>query len=567
MRPFAVLAALAVLLVSCITPDATRTGTPAPSPTARTASPAPAAVLTKLSIAAKLGEQAIRVSPNGEMVLVVELAGFVHTVYDLSGRSLTSLKLGEIGMNPFWLPDSSGVAVGRRVDREAGGDYVLDVSILELDGTVREVARRVTYPRAEAQLVSPDGQSLAFDTPCCPSSVVVAGRRGGTPARVATAQTQLRVLSWDAQAHVVYWAGGDAIDAVGVDGSRYRVPLGLPSGVRAVDVWPGVRTGDAVATVLAIKADGAFPGAAAQTNTADRTLVGGELRAYPSGAPTHMRLSDHQVLTYTRGGALRAYDITTGITYPMATINDGDGVSPTAFSARTLMSSPGRTWVRVLDVDRDVEWHATEVGRVLRTEGYALSRARFLVFDEDGAPYVLDGAAARAAPARPALSATVNAVAGTVRVARNAVVGRKMELVWRMPDGAPQSLEYLGASLVVVALWKRACAVCTQGLGVISDVANGTRTRIEIIAVGVDETESAAVEVARDYRQLRPLVGSRTVLMDLAPDLLPQTIILDSDHVVREVIVGELTWEALVRALTAASKSRLALRDRDVALS
>jgi hypothetical protein len=56
-------------------------------------------------------------------------------------------------------------------------------------------------------------------------------------------------------------------------------------------------------------------------------------------------------------------------------------------------------------------------------------------------------------------------------------------------------------------------------------------------------------------------------LKDIGPGLLPQTFILDSDHVVRNVIFGPLTWDALVRALTAASKSRLALRDGDVALS
>ena len=55
--------------------------------------------------------------------------------------------------------------------------------------------------------------------------------------------------------------------------------------------------------------------------------------------------------------------------------------------------------------------------------------------------------------------------------------------------------------------------------------------------------------------------------MDFAPGLLPQTFVLDSDHVVRQVFFGPITWDALVRALTAASKSRLAFRDGDVALS
>jgi hypothetical protein len=107
--------------------------------------------------------------------------------------------------------------------------------------------------------------------------------------------------------------------------------------------------------------------------------------------------------------------------------------------------------------------------------------------------------------------------------------------------------------------------VCTQQLGLLSDVAVGRR--LEIIAVGVDESEASALDVAKDFRRLRPLVGSRAVLKDIGVDVLPQTFILDSDHLVRQVIVGPLSWDALVRALTAASKSRLALRDGDVALS
>lgn len=553
MRVLTALAALAVLVISCSTPEPSRPGdTPAPS----TARPAPAPVLAKIPIAATFGEQGIRVSPNGEMLLVVEREGFTHTIYDLAGRSLASIKLGEIGMNPFWLPDSSGVVIGRRIEREAGGAYLLDVSILELDGTVRDIAHRVGYPRAEGQLVSPDGLSLAFDTPCCPSSAVVAPRRGGAAREVASAPTQLRVLSWDAEGNVVYWAGGDALDAAGADGSGYHVPLGLPSGVKAVDIAPGARTTDGAATVLSIQADGPFPGTA-QNNIADRTLVAHELRAYQTGAPLYTRLTAHEALTYALGGALGAYDITTGITRPLLTIGGDDSGQPTAMSARTLMSSPGRSWVRVLDIDRDDHWHETDVGRILQAAGYALSRGRFLVFDEDGAPYLLDGAAARAAPARTVPAADpLNAVVGTVRAARNAVVGKKMELVWRLPDGAPQSLDYLGGSLVVVSLWTRPCVVCTQQLGLLSDVTIGKR--VEIIAIGVDETDVSALEVAKDYRRLRPLVGDRTVLKDISPGLLPQTFVLDSDHIVRQVFFGPLSWDGLVRALTAASKSRLA---------
>jgi hypothetical protein len=107
--------------------------------------------------------------------------------------------------------------------------------------------------------------------------------------------------------------------------------------------------------------------------------------------------------------------------------------------------------------------------------------------------------------------------------------------------------------------------VCTQQLALLSDVT--VRSRVEIIAVGVDETEASALEVAKDFRRLRPLIGSRDILKDLSPGLLPQTFVLDSDKVVRQVFFGPLTWDALVRALTAASKSRLALRDGDVALS
>src|SRR5437867_1211718 len=98
-------------------------------------------------------------------------------------------------------------------------------------------------------------------------------------------------------------------------------------------------------------------------------------------------------------------------------------------------------------------------------------------------------------------------------------------------------------------------------------VASCSSTRVEIIAIGIDETEASALDAAKDFRRLRPLVGSSDVLRDIGANLLPQTWILDSDHVVRQVIFGTLTWDAMVRALTAASKSRLALRERHVALS
>ncbi|HJW48837.1 MAG TPA: hypothetical protein VJ726_05420, partial [Candidatus Limnocylindria bacterium] len=218
------------------------------------------------------------------------------------------------------------------------------------------------------------------------------------------------------------------------------------------------------------------------------------------------------------------------------------------------------------DIDSDDKWHEAEVGQILQAAGYALSRGRFLVFDDDGAPYVLDGVAARAAPARAVVASDApNAIAGTVSAARNAAVGKKMVLTWRMTDGAPRSLDYFAGSLIVVATWTKSCVTCTQQLGLISDLAIGRR--FEIIAVGVDESEASALEVAKDYRRVRPLVGSRTVLQDISPGLLPQTFILDSDHIVRQVIHGPLTWDGLLRALTAASKSRLALRDGDVALS
>jgi len=557
MRAPTALVGLTLLLASCTSEPARPGDTLPPSATTRTAPPAP--VLTKFLVAAKFGEQGIRVSPNGEMVLVVEREGFVQTIYDLAGHSVATLKLGEIGMNPFWLPDSSGVVVGRRIQKEPGGPSVLEISILEAGGAVHDVAHGVGFPRAEGQLVSPDGEWLAFDTPCCPARVVVAPRRGGAIREVANAPTQLRVLTWDADGHVVYWAGGDVIDAAGADGSGYRVPLGLPRGVKVTDVSPGARTTDAVATVLAIQADGPFPGST-RNNDGERTLVARELRAYDSGVPLYVRLSPHEALTYARGGALSAYDIATGVTRPLATIDDDAGLEPTTMSGRILMTSPGRSWVRVLDIDHDDQWHETDVGRVLQAAGYALSRGRFLVFDEEGAPYVLDGVAARAAPARAvaAPGAPLNIAAGTVRSARNGSVGKKMELTWRMTDGAPQSLDYFGASLVVVSFWTRVCVVCTQQLALLSDVTAGSRSRVEIIAIGVDETEASALEVAKDYRRLRPLVGSRTVLKDIGVDVLPQTFILDSDHVVRQVIVGPLTWDALVRALTAASKSRLA---------
>lgn len=561
MRALTALAALGVLVMSCTTTEPSRPSDP-PAPSARLA---PVTVLAKLPVAAKFGEHGIRVSPNGEMLLVVEREGFVHTIYDLAGRSLATLKLGEIGMNPFWLPDSSGVVVGKKVTKEGGAFLHLDVSILDPGGSVREIGKGVNYPRAEGQLVSPDGQSLAFSTPCCPSKLVILPRNGGAQREIASASSQLAVLTWDTDGHVVYWAGGDALNAARADGSGYRVPLALPSGVRATDIAPGARTTDAVATVLTIHADGAFPGTA-EKNVADRTLVARELRAYETGTPLYIRLTPHEALTYTLGGDLRAYDIATGTVRPLLSIKNDDRIAPTTMSARILMSSPGRSWVRVLDIDNDDKWHEADVGQILQAAGYALSRGRFLVFDDDGAPYVLDGVAARAAPARAVAAAdTPNAIAGTVRSARNAAVGKKMVLTWRMTDGAPRSLDYFGGSLVVVATWTKSCVTCTQQLGLISDLAVGRR--FEIIAVGVDESEASALEVAKDHRRVRPLVGSAAVLQEISPGLLPQTFILDSDHIVRQVIHGPLTWDGLLRALTAASKSRLALGDRDVALS
>ena len=554
MRTLTALVVLAALAASCVTPEPSRTL--APSVATRTAPPGP--VLTRFLAPAKLGEQGIRVSPNGEMVLVVERDGFVQTIYDLAGHAVATTRFGEIGMNPFWLPDSSGVLIGRRIQKEPGGPSTLDVSVLEAGGAVRDLATGVGFPRAEGQLVSPDGEWFAFDTPCCPSRVLLASRHGGAVREIASASVQARVLTWDADGHVVYWSGGGVLDAVSADGDRYSVPLALPSGVKAIDVQPGARTSDGVATVLTLQADAPFPGAT-PSNSTERTLVSRELRPYESQRPLYLRITAHEALTYARGGALAAYDITTGVTRPLATIDDDSGFEPTTTSAGLLMSSPGRSWVRILDMAHDDHWHETDVGRILQAAGFPLSRGRFLVFDEDGAPYVLDGVAARAAPARtvPAGGSPPNMSAGTVRSARNAVVGRKMELTWRLTDGAPQSLDYLGASLVVVSLWKRACVICTQQFGLLSDVTVGNRSRIEIIALGVDETEASALDAAKDYRRLRPLVGSSDVLKDI-PMILPQTFVLDSDHIVRQVITGPVSWDALVRALTAASKSRLA---------
>src|SRR5512132_3241184 len=128
MHALTALVALAVLLSSCSTPEPSRPSDAPGSSSARTAPPGP--VLAKLSIAATFGEQGIRVSPNGEMVLVVEREGFVHTIYDLAGRAIFSHKVGEIAMNPFWLPDSSGVVTGQRVGVAPGGSPILDLSIL-----------------------------------------------------------------------------------------------------------------------------------------------------------------------------------------------------------------------------------------------------------------------------------------------------------------------------------------------------------------------------------------------------------------------------------------------------
>ena len=50
---------------------------------------------------------------------------------------------------------------------------------------------------------------------------------------------------------------------------------------------------------------------------------------------------------------------------------------------------------------------------------------------------------------RPGSSASS---AGTVSAARNAAVGKKMVLTWRMTDGAPRSLDYFAGSLIVTAI-------------------------------------------------------------------------------------------------------------------
>src|SRR5688572_25765071 len=187
MRALTALAALAVVVTSCTSAEPSR---PSEAP-ASSARPTPAVVLAKLPIAAKFGEQGIRVSPNGELLLVVEREGFVHTIYDLAGRSVATLKLGEIGMNPFWLPDSSGVVIGKKITKEGSGAFLhLEVSILEPGDSVRELGKGVAYPRAEGQLVSPDGQSLAFSTPCCPSKLVILSRSGGAVREIASTPSQ-----------------------------------------------------------------------------------------------------------------------------------------------------------------------------------------------------------------------------------------------------------------------------------------------------------------------------------------------------------------------------------------
>jgi len=40
--------------------------------------------------------------------------------------------------------------------------------------------------------------------------------------------------------------------------------------------------------------------------------------------------------------------------------------------------------------------------------------------------------------------------------------------------------------------------------------------------VGVDETEASALEVAKDFRRLRPLIGSRDTLKDLRLAFFPR---------------------------------------------
>jgi len=168
------LALLAVLVTSCSTPEQARPSE-SPGSSART-SPPTGPVLSKLSITAKFGEQGIRVSPNGEMILVVEREGFTHTIYDLAGRSLATLKLGEIGMNPFWLPDSSGVVIGKKgedIEKLRGEvskllkmplhDVRLNISEIrkpELDaflvaeGIAQQLERRVQFRRAMRRAVT-----------------------------------------------------------------------------------------------------------------------------------------------------------------------------------------------------------------------------------------------------------------------------------------------------------------------------------------------------------------------------------------------------------------------------
>jgi len=241
------------------------------------------------------------------------------------------------------------VVTGQRVGVAPGGSPILDLSILELDGSVRELIRGVVIPVAEGHHVSPDRSSLAFVTPCCPSTVVVVARSGGARREIASSPTALRLLSWDADGYVLYWSGGNAIDAVRPDGSRYQVPLGLPAGVTAIGIEPGARTADGAANVFSITADGPFPGTA-QNNVADRTLIGRELRPYQSGAALAARVSATELLTHP-SGSFGAYDLTTGVTRTLATIADDDAVPPTAVSGRIVLTSPHRTVIASLSID------------------------------------------------------------------------------------------------------------------------------------------------------------------------------------------------------------------------
>ena len=113
------------------------------------------------------------------------------------------------------------------------------------------------------------------------------------------------------------------------------------------------------------------------------------------------------------------------------------------------MSSPGRSWVRVLDIDSDDKWHEAEVGQILQAAGYALSRRPVPRLRRRWravrARRRRGASRARARDRRVAIRLTRSPA--RCSAARNAAVGKKMVLTWRMTDGAPQSLDYFGGSL------------------------------------------------------------------------------------------------------------------------